>query len=202
MLEGWHLNAMVNIQSALPWSVQDTTNDLSGTGEFIDRWNFYGNPSDFSGRGAVPVPWFAGSSNAACFAQAAAIGATASLNHYGCYVVGNSMLLAPAPGTLGTMGRNILRGNGLHVLDMSAAKNWKFTERLGAQFRFEVFNLLNMTQYANPQFNGAGGNNPNSPGTSPGNFGSSPSTPDVSANNPVIGNGSSRAIQLALKLMF
>jgi hypothetical protein len=100
------------------------------------------------------------------------------------------------------MGRNILRGNGLHVLDMSVAKNWKFTERLGAQFRFEVFNLLNMTQYANPQFNGAGGNNPNSPGTSPGNFGSSPSTPDVSANNPVIGNGSSRAIQLALKLMF
>jgi hypothetical protein len=81
---------------------------------------------------------------------------------------------------------------------MSIAKNWKFRERFGAQFRFEVFNLLNTTQYANPQFNGAGNNSP----AATTSFGAATATPDVSANNPVIGNGSSRAIQLALKLTF
>ncbi|MBZ5659639.1 MAG: TonB-dependent receptor [Acidobacteriia bacterium] len=215
LLEGWVVNAMVNIQSALPWSVIDSANDLSGTGELVDRWNFYGNPSDFSNRGASPIPFFQPGTppptdplgptdpayainNAACAGKAAAIGATASLTHFGCYAVGSSFLIAPAPGTLGTMGRNLLRGNGLHLLDMSLAKNWKFRERFGAQFRFEVFNLLNQTQYANPQFNGAGGNSPSATSS----FGASFATPDVSNNNPVIGNGGSRAIQLGLKLSF
>jgi len=197
LLEGWHINAMVNLQSALPWTVLDTSNDFSGTGEYVDRWNFYGNPSDFSGRGAVPIPYFAGSSNAACAAKALAIGAMVSLNNTGCYVVGNSILIPPAPGTLGTMGRNILRGNGLHVLDMSVAKNWKFTERFGAQFRFEVFNVFNITQYGNPQFNGGADNIPGA-----GSFGAASQTPDVQANNPVVGAGGDRAIQLALKLTF
>src|SRR5262249_20859346 len=32
MLEGWKLNSVVNVQSALPWSVSDATNDASGLG--------------------------------------------------------------------------------------------------------------------------------------------------------------------------
>jgi len=73
------------------------------------------------------------------------------------------------------------------------------TERFGAEFRFEVFNLLNQTQYANPQFNGPGGNDP---WTSPGQFGTALATPDVSNNNPSIGSGAARTVQVGMKLSF
>src|SRR5712692_53719 len=150
MLEGWQLNSIVNIQGSLPLDLVDSTTDVSGTGEFTDRWNFYGSPSDFSNRGSAALPWFSGTSNAACLSQATSAGpnAVSSLSKWGCYVVGNSMLLPPALGTLGTMGKNIFRNNGLHLLDLSVTKKWKLTERVSTQLRVEFFNILNLTQYA------------------------------------------------------
>jgi hypothetical protein len=47
LLEGWKVNSIVNLQTGLPWLVDDLGNDFSGSGDFGDRWNFYGNPSDF-----------------------------------------------------------------------------------------------------------------------------------------------------------
>ena len=46
------------------------------------------------------------------------------------------------------MPRGIFRGTGLKLLDMSLTKDTKFSERFTGQFRFEVFNILNMTQYS------------------------------------------------------
>jgi len=63
--------------------------------------------------------------------------------------------------------------------------------------RFEVFNLLNQTQYGNPQFNGAGGNDPF--GT-PNQFGESVQTPDVANNNPSLGSGAARSFQLGFRV--
>jgi len=204
MLEGWQLNSIVNIQGSLPWDLVDQTTDVSGTGEFTDRWNFYGRPSDFSNRGSSPIPWFSGTSNAACLSKATGIGpgAVSSLSKWGCYVVGNSMMLPPALGTLGTMGRNIFRNNGLYLWDLSATKKWKLTERLSVQFRAEFFNLLNFTAYASPAMAttiGAGQhNNP----TTTGQFGTSLTTPDVQNANPQVGSGAARSTQLGLKLIF
>ena len=203
LLQGWQLNSIANVQSGLPWNLVDNTSDVSGTGEYTDRWNFFGNPSDFSGRGATPIPWFPGSgasANQACVSQAVSAGAAAvsALSKWGCYVAGSSMLLPPALGTLGTMGRNIFRANGLHLLDLSVTKKWKFTERLNAQFRAEFFNILNITQYANPTYNGVGHNIP----TSTTAFGSSTTTPDVAIDNAQIGSGAARSMQLGLKLIF
>lgn len=45
----------MSLQSGLPWLVQDQGNDFSGTSEFADRWNFFGNPDDFrSGSNSLP----------------------------------------------------------------------------------------------------------------------------------------------------
>jgi hypothetical protein len=136
---------------------------------------------------------------AACISNAAAIGATASLNAFGCYANGSSVMIPPVFGTFGTMGRNIFRDTGFRNWDFSVAKNWKFGERFGAQFRAEFFNLLNHPNFANP-FGGQNGWAHNDPST--GSFGCSCATPDVAASNPVIGSGGSRAIQLGLKLNF
>jgi hypothetical protein len=63
------------------------------------------------------------------------------------------MLLPPAIGTYGNVARNLFRGRGLKLLDMSLTKAQRFTEGLHGQFRFEVFNILNKTQYT-PAVNG------------------------------------------------
>ena len=111
-------------------------------------------------------------------------------------------MIPPAPGTFGTMGRNIFRDSGLFNADLSVTKQWKFQERLTAQFRAEFFNIFNHPNFANPfgGQNGWGHNDPSVPG--PGGFGCSCATPDVAAANPVIGSGGSRAVQLGLKFTF
>ena len=55
-----------------------------------------------------------------------------------------------------------------------------------------MFNVLNVTHYGNPQFNGAGGNTPFGTPTA---FGASAATPDVSNNNPALGSGGPREFQ-------
>jgi len=131
--------------------------------------------------------------------QATAIGALDSLNTFGCFASGKSFMIPPPFGTFGTMGRNIFRDTGFRNVDFSLAKNWKFGDRFGAQFRAEFFNIFNHPNFANP-FGGQNGWAHNDPSTQ--SFGCSCATPDVSAANPVIGSGGSRAVQLGLKLTF
>jgi hypothetical protein len=218
-LEGWKVTSIVSVSSALPWGVlqPQTAENASGTSQFLDTWNFYGNPADFSGMKANSVPFVAGNIKsggfivpnpalpAACLSAAAALDkpgnqiGTASLYNWGCFTQGSTVMIPPALGTYGNMTRNMFRGNGMHLWDFSVIKGYRFTERFSAEFRFEVFNILNQIQYANPQFNGPGGNDP---WTNPGQFGTALSTPDVANNNPSIGSGAARTIQLGLKLTF
>ena len=53
------------------------------------------------------------------------------------------------PGT-GFIGRNTLRGDGFINLDMALAKNFRFNESQALEFRTEVFNVLNRTNYGLP----------------------------------------------------
>jgi hypothetical protein len=50
----------------------------------------------------------------------------------------------------GTAGRNIIEGPGFANVDFSFYKNIPFTERYGAQLRFEFFNLFNRVNFNNP----------------------------------------------------
>jgi Carboxypeptidase regulatory-like domain/TonB dependent receptor len=123
----------------------------------------------------------------------------------GCYVSlnGKSFLLPNAVGTFGTMGRNVFRDTGFHNVDLSVSKNFKFSERLRAQFRIETFNIFNHPNFANP--NGATSGYGQAAFADPsvvGTFGCGCATPDEAAFNPVLGSGSNRAIQLGLKLIF
>jgi hypothetical protein len=66
--------------------------------------------------------------------------------------------------------------------------------------KFSVKNSTNVTdQYGNPQFNGAGGN---LPAGGPLQFGASQQTPDVTNNNPSLGSGGPREMQLGFRLNF
>jgi len=106
-----------------------------------------------------------------------------------------SMLLPPAIGTYGNAARGLFRGRGLKLLDVSLTKETKISERLSGQFRFEVFNVLNKTQYT-PAVNG------NAASRSNPLLGSARTTPDVQNSNPSVGSGAARTIQLGFKLQF
>jgi carboxypeptidase family protein/TonB-dependent receptor-like protein len=237
LLEGWELNSIVTLQSGAPWGVDDSSDNISGTNEFTDRWNFSGNPSDFKSSNSS-IPYCSGFgvsgdiskvsctqltpagtiplSNSVttalatlCTASAADDSSslfpggplnTGTLGAVGCFAQGHSSMTPPAVGHFGNMARNPFRDPGFRDWDLSITKNFQFQERLKAQFRAELFNVLNHPNFANP-YGGSNGFGENDP-SSPGNFGCGCATPDQAAGNPVLGTGGNRAIQLGLKLIF
>jgi hypothetical protein len=58
--------------------------------------------------------------------------------------------IQPLPGTYGNVGRNTLPGPSIIETDISAAKKFVLSERLGLQFRAEIFNLFNHTNLNTP----------------------------------------------------
>jgi hypothetical protein len=78
----------------------------------------------------------------------------------------------PAPGTFGNLRRGTVRQPGLQNIDFSVAKNWKFKERYGIQFRAEMFNLFNHVNFNGFDAGlGAAFNNGKFTGFNNGNFG-------------------------------
>ncbi len=231
LLQGWSINSIVTWQTGQPWIANDQGNNISGTNELADRWDFFGTPNDFkSGNSTIPycigtdfsdpttiscsqvtpggtlnltgqTPAFA----KACFTAASAVNAATvtSLNTFGCYAQGNSVMIPPAAGTFGTMGRNIFRDSGFRDWDMSVTKQTRFGDRFTAQFRAEFFNILNHPNFANPYGGPSGfGLGAYADPSQPSQFGCGCATPDQAGSNPVLGSGGNRAIQLGLKLIF
>ena len=234
LLKGWKLNGIMNLQSAQPWIAFDALNNFSGSGDNADRWDFFGNSSDFkSGASSIPYctgPGFQGCSvtsgvsgiqsfftpdqSTAMWAQCTAVAPdpntlagnkARNIPAGGCFVSGKSVMVPPALGTFGTMGRNIFRDDGFKNVDLSIFKNFAFKERYSAQFRVEFFNIFNHPIISNPygSSNGWGGATGGTNGMgSPQLFGCGCATPDVAAGNPLIGSGSNRVMQLGLKFTF
>jgi hypothetical protein len=251
LLEGWQLNSIVTLQSSQPWLVNDYNdgsganvfpNGFSGTGDSADRWDFFGNPSDFKGTQnsipycsgftivggtANPVSGYVtggtvGSGGASCSvttgvsnitsaaANSAALVANCAKNAPdpntlaagGCFANANSVMTPPTAGTFGTMGRNIFRDSGFRDWDLSVFKNFTWKERYNAQFRLEMFNILNHPVFANPYGASGGFSGGNNDPQSPTGLGAAIGTPDTVVGNPVVGSGDSRVIQVGLKLSF
>ena len=110
----------------------------------------------------------------------------------GCYMVNGSAIVPPAQGTYGTMVPNALRGPGESLVNASVNKTWKINERWSTQFRFEVFNLFNVTQYAGQGVNLG----------SPNVFGAATATPNVIQGGGASFSGGPRYMQLGLKINF
>jgi len=220
MLKGWKLNGIWNWAGGQPWGATDTGNNFTGSNEFEDRWDFFGNPGDFkSSSSSLPYctgpttcstisgvstiqSFFSPAQSAAMWAQCTAVAPDPNtLAAGGCYVKGKSVMVPPKAGTFGTMGRNIFRDPGFNNVDFSIFKNWTIHERFSAQFRIEFFNIFNHPNLANPYggvVNSAIGNDPSVTGT----FGCGCGTPDIINGNPILGSGDGREMQLGLKLSF
>ena len=141
---GWALSGVLTLQSGLPFSILDSA---AGT--------LFGPATLFTTGDLAP---------GATLAEAGRSGSVSRrVNEYF-----NTNVFVPAPvipdgglidgkypvsggGTIfGSLGRNILRGPDQRDFDVAAIKNTPLTERVKLIFRWEVFNVLNRSNFANP----------------------------------------------------
>jgi hypothetical protein len=83
-------------------------------------------------------------------------------------------------GTYGNAGRGILNGPAASNTDFSVLKDFAFKERYKMQFRSEFFNVFNQVNFNDPDV----------------------SASDGSAFGQILGAGSGRVIQFALKFLW
>ena len=120
---GWSVDSIVTAQSGFPFTPQLSYNP-SNNGDTRNPVRPFANP-DFTGSAILGKPgqWF----NPDAF-------------------------LAPPTnsGFYGNLGRDTLIGPGLATWDFSVQKETSLYERLGLQFRAEIFNLLNRANFNTP----------------------------------------------------
>jgi hypothetical protein len=123
LVSGWSVASIVTVQSGFPFTPQLSYNP-SNNGDTRNPVRPFLNPT-FTGPVVLGKPdeWF----NPAAF-------------------------LAPPPnsGFYGNVGRDTYIGPGLATWDFSALKDTTIRERLGLQFRAEIFNLLNRANFNTP----------------------------------------------------
>jgi hypothetical protein len=122
VLGGWNLTGIATLQSGNTFTVGSGV-DNSRTGVGQDRADIVANPY-FSGdrsRDAMITEYL----NKAAFAP-------------------------NALGTFGNQGRNRFRGPGFANYDLGLHKNFRITERVTTQFRFETFNTFNRVNLNSP----------------------------------------------------
>lgn len=163
LTKGWQLNSLVTVHGGTPLNILAGTN-RSGTGENRDRVDVVGDP--FAGfTSAIP-------------------------NSLAIQYITKAAFASPAIGTFGNIGRNALYGPGFGSVDFSVFKNIPIKEKVHAEFRVEIFNLFNRTNYANPNTT-----------YSSSSFGQITSTRN-GGSAPGLGFGEPRNTQLGLRLIF
>ncbi|MFY9907979.1 MAG: TonB-dependent receptor [Terriglobales bacterium] len=184
---GWSISGVVSLVTGMPFSVLDYDN-FNNTGESYERPDLVGNP-------------FAGSSGPANYLHLSAFAASCNWNasDMGCDPITPNY-------HFGTSARNGFYGPHYRNFDFSLNKDTKLTERVSMQLRADFFNLFNHPNFANPvlpSFNVLWTQNGINANTGQGqNFFPLTVTPDVGAQNPFLGGGGPRDIQVSARFSF
>jgi len=192
VLGNWELSGTFMARSGLPFNVEMSEINNFGFNTFVRRPNVVpGVPLKVSDNTA-PGGWRL---NPAVDAN------------------GNPMAFtAPSGNTQGDMGRNSIYGFGAWQPDIALHRKFKITERVMAEFRWEVFNFINHPNFANPlSFIGYDAStNQFQPTSGPGNnFGESNATVARGFSSlggaglsPLFQIGGPRDMQLSLRVSF
>ena len=145
VLGGWDVGGIVNARSGVPINVLVTRPDLvyqdTATG------NYYTGPA--VGRVAViNTPGGGGSRNVR--RPDLVPGVDPFVEDGGLIFLNPAAFAAPLPGTFGNMERNLLHGPNFRQVDFFFAKHFRLGGRSDLEFRGEIFNLFNTTNFFNP----------------------------------------------------
>ncbi len=120
LLGGWSLNTIFQMQSGMPVTVTQATNNNAFAGFALQRPNLIANPS-LAADNRTPSHFF----NTAAFATAPQ------------FVIGNAS-------------RNPVRGPAYRDLDLALVKHTRVFEKNDVEFRAEVFDITNTPAFAQP----------------------------------------------------
>lgn len=120
LLGGWSLNAIVSLQSGMPVTVTQATNNNAFAGFALQRPNIVAKPNLPAGK-RIPAHFF----NTAAFATAPQF-------------------------VIGTASRNPVRGPAYRDLDLALVKRTRLVEKFDMEFRAEVFNITNTPAFGQP----------------------------------------------------
>jgi hypothetical protein len=148
LLHGWAFNGIFEAQSGLPVNIFARTRfgilDISLSGNPLAP-----NPVRANVGGDLSAVVFApaGSPEAALIPTPAArgINSTATSRNSN---TSNYPLTQPLLGNFGTLGRNVLRMNGLTNFNWVILKNTPLTEDVNLEFRAEFYNVFNNTSFS------------------------------------------------------
>jgi hypothetical protein len=228
MLEGWSVNAIVTLQTGVPWNPSDTTTfDWLGTGEngnsgigagTTQYWNYTGPRSAFAITSANPIPCFGALKGCVAFSNAALGGPTAlaacSTAAQAPYA-GNAQLQQLALAALQFPGGGCyMQGGGILTPPafgtVGNAGKGVFTGPNYRNVDFSIAKLWKLKERYTAQFRMEFFNlfnradyaavNSANPSAGGGVFGTTAATPDTT--NAVLGSGGPRHIQFGLKLTF
>ncbi len=204
LLGGWDVGAIVNARSGLPLNILVVRPDVV----YLDSLTgvVYTNPA--AGRTAV-INTLGGGSSRNVRRPNLVPGVDPYLKN-GLQWLNPAAFSAPAPGEFGNLERGALRGPGFKQVDMVFAKRFATGGRSNAEFRVEVFNIFNTTNYAQPvttlpqalpssTYDATKNVQPDQPysAATAGTFGTLTSTV-----GRTVGLGTNRQVQLALRFTF
>ncbi len=199
LLGGWDIGTILNARSGLPIPVQITRPDVV----YVDAaGNVFGNPA--AGRTAViNTP---GGGNSRNVRRPDLLSGVNPFINKDRTILNPAAFAIPKPGTFGNLVRNQIHGPRFVQQDLIVAKKLAIRESTNIEFRAEVFNLFNITNFSNP------------PAQLPNTFGAGatlqPGQPFTASlagsafgvvNRTVertVGLGTNRQIQFALRLNF
>lgn len=199
LLGGWEVGAILNARAGLPVDVRVTRPDVV----YVDgAGNVFSTPA--AGRSAVINTPGGGASRNVRRPDLLA-GVNPYLDRDRAFL-NPAAFAIPAPGAFGNLKRNAIRGPNFQQFDLILAKKFSLTESANLEFRTEIFNVFNRTNFANPPAilpNVLGtGTNQLQPGeaftaAAAGNFGVLNRTVERT-----VGLGTNRQIQFALRFNF
>jgi len=144
VLGGWDLGGIVNARSGLPLDVRITRPDalyVDGAG------NYFNNPA----AGRIAVINTPGGGNSRNVRRPDLIaGVDPFTNSGGVLFLNPAAFATPKPGTFGNLERGALHGPRFAQVDLVLAKHFPFGDLRNAEFRVEVFNVFDRTNFANP----------------------------------------------------
>ncbi|MES1261661.1 MAG: TonB-dependent receptor [Acidobacteriota bacterium] len=217
LLGGWQIGGIVNARTGVPMDVLITRPDIT----YVDKRDGKEYATPVLGTDGTiyttPVVNTLGGGNSRNIRRPNVVAGVNPYLNSDRSLINPAAFSIPAPGTFGNSSRNSLAGPRLAQFDLTLSKRFAITERLGTEFRAEIYNLFNKANFANPAnlrlaqgipnggtfANGvvpAGGLQPSAPfslANAGGNFGVATST----VSNQ-IGLGTGRQVQLSLRLSF
>jgi hypothetical protein len=142
--KGWQVSGFVQLQSGAPFSIFASEPEIGSAGQYTNL---------FRGSGGLYRLGFGRPSLCGTIDQLREQAADRTEGYFNPAVLCSPMTVAggyPNNFGFGNLGRNVLRGPYQKRVDFGLSKSTALTERVGLEFRWDVFNIFNQVNFALP----------------------------------------------------